>query len=81
MSASWDEDKEGSSLGFDEFKQNFNSLQGGLKRTRENAILRERIAGLADEEIESAIRSLDKREEKEAKNMLGLDEKMMKEME
>jgi len=63
MSASWDDDEEGSALGFDEFKTNFDSIKGGLKRTKQNAILREKMAGLPDAEIDQAIASLDKRED------------------
>ena len=64
MSASWDEDREGSSIGFDEFKKNLSSIQGGLKRTRDNAILREKMMGLPEKEIKSALKSLDKSEKK-----------------
>ena len=67
MSAFWDEDREGSSIGFDEFKKNLNSIQGGLRRTRKNTILREKMRGIPENEIESAIDSLDKREEKKLK--------------
>lgn len=81
MSASWDEDREGSSLGFDEFKRNLSSIQGGLKRTRDNTILREKMSGLPENEIENAMDALEKREEKNLKKRMRLNEKMMRDME
>lgn len=63
MSASWDPDREGSTMGVDEFNRNIDSLKDGLKRSRENAVLRERMAGMPEEEIEKAIRELDRRDE------------------
>jgi hypothetical protein len=64
MSASWDPDREGSFLGFDEAARNLESLRGGLKRSRENTVTRERMAGMSDAEMEVAIRDLNQREEK-----------------
>lgn len=64
MSASWDPDREGSFLGFDEAARNLESLRGGLKRSRENTVTRERMAGMSDAEMEAAIRDLNQREEK-----------------
>ena len=55
MSASWDDDREGSGLGLDEFQKNVDSLKEGLSRSKENALLRERMAGLSEEEIQRAI--------------------------
>ncbi|KAL3902300.1 MAG: hypothetical protein SGILL_010872 [Bacillariaceae sp.] len=43
MSASWDDDREGSMLGTDEFAQNVDNIKTGLSRSRENAILREKM--------------------------------------
>ena len=43
MSASWDEDREGSALGVDEFQRNLDNVKEGLGRSRENAILRDRL--------------------------------------
>ena len=43
MSASWDPDREGSFLGTDEFSQNIENIKSGLSRSRENAILREKM--------------------------------------
>ena len=45
------------------------SIQGGLKRTRDNAILREKMMGLPEKEIKSALRSLNKPEKKTWKEM------------
>ena len=36
MSASWDEDREGSFLGTDEFSKNVDNIKEGLSRSREN---------------------------------------------
>ncbi|KAL7473979.1 hypothetical protein ACHAXS_014249 [Conticribra weissflogii] len=60
MSASWDDDREGSGLGIDEFQKNVASLKDGLSRTKENALLRERMAGLSEEEIQRAIETSEK---------------------
>lgn len=84
MSASWDPDREGSGLGADEFSTNVNNLREGLARSRENNLLRERMAGLPEEEIQAAIRDLDRRDarkkrEEEAKK--GLAEKINKDLE
>ena len=81
MSASWDDDVEGSALGFEEFSTNFDSIRGGLKRTRENAILREKMAGLPDEEIDKAIANLDKREDAARKKSMDLKQKLEKDLE
>ena len=81
MSASWDPEKEGSLVGFDEFKTNLGNIQDGLKRTRENAILREKMAGLPEVEIEQAIKDLNKRDEKTKMSKMTMEEKMKKELE
>ena len=62
MSASWDPDREGSMLGWDEFQTNLESLKGGLSRSRDNAITRERMAAMSEAEINAAMRDLEKRE-------------------
>lgn len=80
MSASWDPEKEGSLLGTEEFKTNFGNIQAGLKRTRENAILREKMAGLPEAEIERAIKDLNKRDQKEAEKKMTMGEKLEKEL-
>jgi Photosynthesis affected mutant 68 len=43
MSASWDDDREGSLLGTEEFSQNVENIKTGLSRSRENAILRDKM--------------------------------------
>ena len=43
MSASWDDDREGSFLGTEEFAQNVDNIKTGLSRSRENAILRDKM--------------------------------------
>jgi hypothetical protein len=50
MSASWDEDREGSAMGWEEFQKNINNVKDGLKRSRENAVLRDKLNTLSDEE-------------------------------
>ena len=63
MSASWDDEREGEGgLGVEEFKKNVGSLKEGLSRTKENAILREKMAGLSEKEIQRAIDDAERRE-------------------
>jgi len=81
MSASWDENEDGSALGVDEFKKNLGSIKDGLKRTRENAILREKMSSLPDQEIEQAISNLDKKEQSDKMKKLSAKEKFEKELE
>lgn len=81
MSASWDPETEGSLVGFDEFKTNLGNIQDGLKRTRENAILRQKMAGLPEAEINQAIKDLDKRDEKLRKSKMTMGEKLQDELE
>ena len=64
LSASWDDDREGSGLGLDEFQTNVGNLKEGLARTKENALLREKMAGLSEDEIQRAIDDQDKRDAK-----------------
>ena len=51
MSASWDEDREGSFLGTDEFSKNVDNIKTGLSRSRENARLRDKMYDYTAEEI------------------------------
>ena len=81
MSASWDEEVEGSAVGIDEFKKNFGSVQEGLSRSRENLILREKASTLSEEEYERAVRTMDKKEEKAERRSASLDDKLRKELE
>ena len=53
MSASWDEDREGSMLGTDEFSKNIENIKSGLSRSRENAVLRDRMSEFSPEELAS----------------------------
>lgn len=63
MSASWDDDREGEGgLGIDEFNKNVGNLREGLSRTKENALLREKMAGLSETEIQRAIDDQERRE-------------------
>jgi len=67
LSTNWDDDgREGSALGVDEFQKNVGSLREGLSRTKENTILREKMAGLSEDEIQRAIDGQERREK--AKN-------------
>lgn len=43
MSTSWDEDREGGLLGITEFQKNVENIQDGLQRSKENAILRDKM--------------------------------------
>ena len=62
FSTSWDEDREGSFLGFDEVSKNLDNVRAGLSRGRENAFTRDKIASMSEDEIERAIADLDKRD-------------------
>ena len=50
MSASWDADREGSLVGWEEFQINVNNVKEGLQRSRENAVLRDRLSTLSEDE-------------------------------
>ena len=65
MSASWDEDREGSVLGIEEFQKNVGNIKEGLDRSKENLVIREKMKGLPEAEIERAIAELEKREKRE----------------
>jgi len=85
ISSSWDEDREGSALGFDEFQTNMGNLKAGLSRSSSNAMLREKAAGLSEEEVQNALRDLDRRERKKEEEELikkeGLKGKLERELE
>lgn len=68
LSASWDPDREGSVLGAAEFRRNLGSIQEGLRRSRDNALLREKLAGLSPVEIQAALSDLDRRDAAAAAN-------------
>jgi Photosynthesis affected mutant 68 len=81
MSASWDPDREGSALGWDEFQRNSKNLKDGFGRSRDNAILREKMTGLSPNELETALSDLDQRETAERKRQQSLQGKLRDELE
>ena len=78
MSASWDEDREGSFLGIDEFQKNVGNIKEGLERSKENLVLREKMAGLPDAEIEAAIADLERREKRQQQSFQSKMEELEK---
>ena len=76
MSASWDSDTEGSALGFDEFSSNLDNIKDGLKRSKENILIREQMAGMPEAEIQAAIKSLDEKDKRAAKKKMSFEEKL-----
>lgn len=64
MSASWDPDREGSFIGWEEFQLNLQNVRDGLRRSRSNAILREKMSSLSPNEVQQALQDLDRREMK-----------------
>lgn len=76
MSASWDPDREGSFLGQEELQKNVQTIRDGLSRSRDNAVVREKMARLSEEEIQAALKDLDKREAAEKKRTATLEEKL-----
>ena len=62
MSASWDPEREGSVLGVEEFQRNMGNIKQGLGRSRDDALLREKMAGLSETEIQAALSDLERRE-------------------
>lgn len=83
MSASWDPDREGSALGVDEFQRNVDNIKEGLGRSRENAVLREKMTGLSSTEIKAALTDLEKREKavENSKRQQSLQKKLEDELE
>ena len=79
MSASWDEDREGSFLGIDEFQNNVQSIKDGLGRSRENAMLRDKMSGLSENEIEAALEDLERRDKRKEKKSKSLKQKLEEE--
>jgi Photosynthesis affected mutant 68 len=68
FSTSWDEDREGDILGIEEAKRNLENVKDGLGRSRENAVIRDKMAGLSNAEIKSAIADLERRDQIQNKN-------------
>lgn len=56
MSTSWDPDREGSLLGTDEFSKNVDNIKEGLSRSRENAVLRDKMYDYSPDEIDNVDR-------------------------
>lgn len=81
MSASWDPETEGSTLGLSEFNTNINNIKDGLRRSRENELLREKMKRIPREELEGSVKRLEEKEKKMEERGLGLKEKLEKEME
>lgn len=81
MSASWDPEREGSFLGTEEFKRNVDNIKEGLGRSRENALLRDKMSGLSEDELQSALADLDRRESSDAKRQQSLKSKLNDELE
>ena len=65
MSASWDPDREGSFLGVDEFSTNVENIKTGLSRSRENAILREKMDDFTPTEIAELERKIASKEKRQ----------------
>lgn len=64
MSASWDEDREGSFWGLDEFQRNVDNIKEGLQRSKDNVALRDKLETASDEEVSRALQDLERREKK-----------------
>lgn len=79
MSASWDPDREGSFLGWDEFQLNIQNVRDGLQRSRSNAILRDKMSNISENEIKAAIQDLDQREGNK-KTSTSLQSKLQEEL-
>jgi len=67
MSTSWDEDREGTFLGTEEFSRNVDNLKAGFGRSKQNAILRDKMDQMDEDEIERALRDLERRENSQDK--------------
>ena len=80
MSTSWDVDREGSFLGTEEFQKNLQNTKDGLQRSRENAILRDRLASIGKDELKQALEDLDRRDAANDKKTRSLSNKLDQEM-
>ena len=80
MSASWDEDREGDFLGAEEFSKNVQNIKDGLGRSRENAMLRDKMSGLGQDELNRAMSDLEKREALQQRKSQSLRDKINEEM-
>ncbi|GKY91263.1 hypothetical protein MPSEU_000098900 [Mayamaea pseudoterrestris] len=80
LSASWDPDREGDLLGVDEFKTNVENIKAGLNRSRENTLLREKMADVGEGEIKAALNELERKEKAEARRKQSLVSKLNDEL-
>lgn len=71
MSASWDPDREGSFLGLEEVSRNVENIKTALSRSRENAMLRERM----DEFSPADLEALERKEASKEKRQQSFGEK------
>jgi Photosynthesis affected mutant 68 len=78
VSSSWDEEREGSFLGVEEFQKNVGSIKEGLDRSKENLVLREKMAGLPEAEIEAAIVDLERRDKRRQSLATKIEQEMEK---
>lgn len=78
MSTSWDPDRVGSVLGTEEFSRNLDNVRNGLSRSRDNAVLRDKLA--SDQDMQRALANLDEEESKKKRNS-SLSSKMNEELE
>jgi DNA-binding helix-hairpin-helix protein with protein kinase domain len=65
-------------LGIEEFQRNVGNIKEGLERSKENLILREKMAGLPEEEIEAAIADLERREKRKQQSFQSMMEELEK---
>jgi len=76
MSASWDPEREGSLIGLDEFEKNVGNIKTGLSRSKENLLIRERMAGIPEEQINRAVDDLNRRDAKKLQKQQSLSDKL-----
>mmetsp|Transcript_34228 Transcript_34228/g.52553 ORF Transcript_34228/g.52553 Transcript_34228/m.52553 type:complete len:315 (-) Transcript_34228:423-1367(-) len=67
VSASWDEDDAGSFFGVNEFKENVGRVKDGLRRSRDNAELRDIMESMPQDQLDKALRDLEQRETSNSK--------------
>jgi len=75
MSTSWDSDREGSLLGTDEFGKNVNNIKAGLSRSRENAVLRDKMYDYSPDEIDN-VDGVPSKQAKEVKRKQSFSDKI-----
>lgn len=73
LSSSWDENREGSLLGTDEFSRNIDNIKGGLNRSRDNAQIREQIMIEENQQQKKATISSNKKQSLAEKLGDGMD--------